>query len=115
MANAVSSERTIRTGVIGCGKISPMHAEAYGSLPTSRFVAACDPFPERARETAERFGAERVFTDPFDLLASGEVEAVSICTPHPTHGDLVVAAAEAGVHVLCEKPIAVRLSEADRM
>src|SRR5690606_4525516 len=77
-------------------------------------IATCDPIPERAQALAERFGAERAFTDPFELLASGEVEAVCVCTPHPTHGDLVVAAAEAGVHVLCEKPIAVKLAEADR-
>jgi predicted dehydrogenase len=115
MVGTASSERRIRTGVIGCGKIAPMHAEALGNLPTSHFVAVCDPFPERAQALAERFGAERIFTDPFALLASSEVEAVCICTPHPTHGDLVVAAAEAGVHVLCEKPIAVKLAEADRM
>ncbi|HUG63459.1 MAG TPA: Gfo/Idh/MocA family oxidoreductase [Methylomirabilota bacterium] len=105
----------VRTGLIGCGRIAPMHAEALAALPRSLFTAVCDPFPERAREFAARYGVERVFTDPVAMLTSGEVEAVSVCTPHPTHADLVVAAAEAGVHVLCEKPIAVRLAEADRM
>jgi predicted dehydrogenase len=109
------TERVVRTGIIGCGKIAPHHAQALANLPRSRFVAVCDPFAERAKELAARFGVPRVFTDPLEMLASGEVEAVSVCTPHPTHPDLVVAAAEAGVHVLCEKPIAVRLAEADRM
>ena len=108
-------DRAVRTGIIGCGKIAPLHAEALASLPRSRFVAVCDPVVERAQGFAERFGVPRVFADPAAMLASGEVEAVCVCTPHPSHAELVVAAAEAGVHVLCEKPIAVRLSEADRM
>ena len=91
----------IRTAIIGCGKIAPFHAEALASLPRSHFVAVCDPVAERGRALAERFGVPLVFTDPIEMLTRAEVEAVCVCTPHPTHADLVVAAAEAGVHVLC--------------
>jgi predicted dehydrogenase len=109
--------RTVRTGLIGCGKIAAIHAMALASLEESAFVAVCDTDEGRAREVAAKYGvaAEGVFTDPEALLRSGLVEAVAVCTPHPSHVAVVVAAAEAGVHVLCEKPIAVSLTGADRM
>lgn len=109
--------RRVRTGLIGCGKIATTHAMALATLAESEFVAVCDTDEGRAREVAEKYGlaAENVFTEPAALLGSGRVEAVSVCTPHPSHVAVVVAAAEAGVHVLCEKPVAVSLAGADRM
>jgi len=107
--------RTIRSGLIGCGKIARAHARALAALPESEFVAVCDVDEARARAFAAEYGVPRVFSDPLEMLASGDVDAVSVCTPHPSHAPVVVAAAEAGVHVLCEKPIAASLGDADRM
>ncbi len=105
----------VRTGLIGCGNIGKTHAQALAALPESDFVAVCDADEARARRLAEEHGVPRVYTDVGELLHGGEVEAVCVCTPHPSHGDIVVAAAEAGVHALCEKPLTIDLAEADRM
>ncbi len=91
----------VRMGLIGCGNIARTHAAALSTLPESDFVACCDTDEGRARRLAEQHGAPRVYTDVRELLGSGEVDAVCVCTPHPSHAPLVVAAAEAGVHVLC--------------
>lgn len=109
------NERTLRLGIIGCGKIAPFHAEAVASIPDAELVACCDADLDRARAFAETFGIETA-TDSLDTFFSrGQLDAALVCTPHPAHEKLVVACAEAGVNVLCEKPIAVRLEEADRM
>jgi predicted dehydrogenase len=109
-----STTRRIRTGLIGCGNIAPAHAEALATLPESEFIAVCDVDVSRAGAMAGKYGVADVCTSVDALLASG-IEALMVCTPHPSHEEIVVRAAEAGVHVLCEKPIAVRLDEADRM
>lgn len=107
--------RKVRTGLVGCGKIATIHAMALNTLEQSEFVACCDTDERRAREFAERYRVQHVFADVKSLLRSGVVEAALVCTPHPAHAPVVLAAAEAGVHVLCEKPISVSLDEADRM
>jgi myo-inositol 2-dehydrogenase / D-chiro-inositol 1-dehydrogenase len=98
-------------GLIGAGWIGSFHAETLASrLPNTRLVAVADPVPA----AAERFPAQRVYTDPMELIADPDVEAVAICSPATSHADLVVAAAQAGKHVFCEKPMALTLADADR-
>jgi UDP-N-acetyl-2-amino-2-deoxyglucuronate dehydrogenase len=109
------TSRRIRTGLIGCGKIATIHAMALTTLPTADFVACCDQDIDRARAVASKYDVPRVFDDADALLRDGNVEAVHICAPHPAHEPLVVAAAQAGVHVLCEKPISITIDAADRM
>ena len=106
---------TVRAGLIGCGNIAKIHASGLARSPNVTFAACCDVDESRARAMAEEHGAPHVFASPEALLASGEVDAVMVCTPHPSHAAVVVAAAEAGVHILCEKPITIDLTEADRM
>jgi predicted dehydrogenase len=105
---------TYRVGIVGCGAISRNHLEAFAAIPEANVVAVCDVDESRARETAERWAIERSYGSVAELLASG-VDIVSVCTPHPTHEEVVLAAAAAGVHVLCEKPIAIDLASAERM
>jgi len=104
----------LRYGVVGCGRIAPLHLDAIAKMPRVRLAATCDVVAERARAAAERFGAELHCTDYRELLASGAVDAVSLCLPHHVHADAILAAAEAGVHVFCEKPIATTPEDADR-
>jgi predicted dehydrogenase len=78
-------------------------------------VAAADSDESRAQLVSGKFGAEHWYGDYRNLLGSKEVEAVDICTPTKYHAEIAVAAATAGKHVLCEKPIALSLEEADRM
>src|SRR4051812_42760572 len=88
---------------------------ALNSLPEADFVACCDQDVERARATATKYSVPQVFDNADDLLREADVEAVLICTPHPAHERLVVASTQAGVHVLCEKPISVTVDAATRM
>ena len=104
----------LRYGVVGCGRIAPLHLQAIAANPRAKLVATCDIIEERARRAAERFGADFHSTDYRDLFRSGRLDAVSICLPHHLHADATVAAAEAGIHVFCEKPIATTPEDADR-
>ena len=105
---------TLRVGVVGCGAISRNHLEAFAAAEGAEVTVVCDIDPGRAGETAARYGIPHAVGTVEDLLATG-VDIVSVCTPHPTHEDVVLAAADAGVHVLCEKPVAVDLASAERM
>ena len=107
-------QQPLRYAVVGCGRIAPLHLAAIAANPKARLVATCDVVPERARAAAERFGAKRHCTDYRELFASGTLDAVSLPLPHHLHTDAVVAAAEAGLHVFCEKPIATTPADADR-
>ena len=107
-------EEPLRYGVVGCGRISPLHLGAIARMERARLVATCDIVAERARAAAERFGAAHHTTDYRELFASGALDAVSLCLPHHLHAAATVAAASAGIHVFCEKPIATTPEDADR-
>lgn len=104
----------VRVGLIGCGKVGSLHAAAVRSIPEAELVAVCDVSGERAEAFAERYGG-RPFTDVDAMLREGKPEAVLIGTPHPLHTAAAVKAAEAGVHVLVEKPMASTLADCDAM
>ncbi len=108
--------KTLGVGIIGAGGIAnSAHIPNYKRHPRAEVIAVADVDPERARATAERHGFARWFTDYHDLLALSEVEAVSVTTPVFAHAEPAIAAMEAGKHVLCEKPIARTLPEANEM
>ncbi len=77
-------------------------------------AAVADPVPGAAQKLAAALGAEKYFTEPQAMLEDREIDAVVIAAPARTHAELVVAAARAGKHVFCEKPMAVTLEEADK-
>ncbi len=105
----------VRVGLIGCGNIGARaHAPAYAHIPDARLVAVCDLNVERARRVAAATGAD-VYLDYHDLLARADVDAVDICLPTYLHARVAIEALQAGKHVLCEKPMATTLEEADAM
>lgn len=104
----------IRTALIGCGKVGDTHAQALSNMDESQLVAVYDPDTARAEAFASRYGCQ-AYTHLESLLHSGEVRMASICTPHPTHVELALACAQAGVHALVEKPMAVDLSGCNQM
>lgn len=106
--------RRIKTAIIGCGKIGMVHAHAMQSLPESNFVAVCDAQLGRAEAFAATFGV-RAFSSVPEMLSKADVEAVTICTPHPLHEEACLQSAAAGVHVLIEKPLAASLAACDNM
>ncbi|RLI24817.1 gfo/Idh/MocA family oxidoreductase [Candidatus Bathyarchaeota archaeon] len=106
----------VKIGLIGCGGISREHISAYLKLKgKAEVVATADLVEERAINAARAVGAGAYYTDYRDILKRPDVDAVDICLPHHLHAKVAVEAAEAGKHILCEKPIARSLEEADSM
>lgn len=103
-----------RVALVGCGKVASIHAAALASLPEAEFVATCDVSAERAEAFAAKHRV-RPFTDLGTMLRDARPEAIIIGTPHPLHATAAIRAAEAGVHVLVEKPLAASLADCDAM
>lgn len=107
---------TVGYGVIGCGVISAWHLRALTQhVKGVRVVAVADEIPERAEARAREYGIPRWYAPLEAILADPEVDAVSICTPSGLHGDMVIAASDAGKHAMTEKPIDIRLAKIDAM
>src|SRR5258707_2885582 len=104
----------VRIGLIGAGRIARVHANAYQTVAGGKLVACTDVVKESAQALAHDFGLE-VAADYHELLARKDVDAVIIATPNGVHPEQMIAAAEAGKHVFCQKPIALNLADADRM
>jgi predicted dehydrogenase len=104
-------------GVIGCGTIAnSAHLPAIRHLSDRlKLVAVADVREEQAARAAREFGAEAYYTDYRQLLARPDIAIVDICTPEFLHREQVVAAAQAGKHILCEKPMADSIEAADAM
>lgn len=98
---------------MGAGLIAGVHARAYAATPGTRIVAVADPVAAKAERLASTADATAV-PDLAGLLDL-DLDAVSICTPPPTHADLTVRSLQAGLDVLCEKPVARTLADARRM
>jgi myo-inositol 2-dehydrogenase/D-chiro-inositol 1-dehydrogenase len=105
----------VRVALIGAGRMGAFHGETLARrLPGAALAAVVDPVPGAARALVDRLGAGVAATDPAPVLADPAVDAVVIAAPARTHADLVVAAAAAGKHVFCEKPMALTPADADR-
>ncbi|MEK7400295.1 MAG: Gfo/Idh/MocA family oxidoreductase [Candidatus Poribacteria bacterium] len=105
----------IRAGIVGSGGRSSAHAHAYKEFGNVDIIAFCDVIEERAASRAKEFDAKAIYTDYLDLINSKSVDVISICSSNETHAEVTIAAAEAGIHVLCEKPMAQSLKECDDM
>jgi len=101
--------------IVGCGRIARKHARILPTLPDVRLLYACDSVLERASETAAATPGCSATADYDQVLTDPAVSVVSICTPSGTHAGLGMRAARAGKHVIIEKPLALRLDEADRL
>jgi predicted dehydrogenase len=111
MPNAAAKPRV---GVIGLGFGAQVHLPAFQSEGWD-VVAVYGRNPDKARKAADAAGVEVVHTDPLELIRRDDIGAVAISTPPRTHHPLVMAALEAGKHVLCEKPFALDAREAAEM
>jgi predicted dehydrogenase len=99
-------------GVVGAGLWGEAHAEVYATSPYAELAAVCDLDRTRAERVAKRFGNPKVFTDFREMIRDPGVDAVAVVTPDFAHRDAVVAAAEAGKHVISEKPLATTREDA---
>lgn len=113
----MTEHNRLRVGLIGAGTIAfSAHLPAMRTLRNIvELVAVADVREENAIRAAREFGAQAYYTDYRELLDRGDLDYVDICTPEFLHADQTEAAAAAGVHVLCEKPMSATVEEADRM
>ena len=104
----------VKVGLAGCGFMGTMHANVYSVLDGAELFGVHDIDPSRAAEFAEKWGA-KVFKSFSDVLADPEIDIVDLCLPTDVHAEFTVKACEAGKHVMCEKPMALSVAEADQM
>lgn len=107
-------DRVYRFGIVGCGVISTTHAKCIDELPGAELVAVCDIIEEKARLLAAKYPAE-VYTDYRRMFERSDIDVVNVTTPSGRHAEVAIAAAQAGKHVIVEKPMDVTLAQADAM
>ncbi|MEK5038130.1 Gfo/Idh/MocA family protein [Sporosarcina sp. FSL K6-3457] len=107
----------LRVGIIGAGGIArDVHIPSYlNNGNRVEIVAIADVAVERAQEVADKFAIPHVFDSYQEMLGNVELDAVSVCVPNKFHAAATIAALEAGCHVLCEKPPAMTVEEAEQM
>ncbi|MBE0537927.1 MAG: Gfo/Idh/MocA family oxidoreductase [Phycisphaerae bacterium] len=106
--------KTWNIGVVGAGLIADFHARAIGDIPNARLVGFCDAGSGRAKQLADKYAC-RAFADYRRMTEDDGIDILAIATPSGFHMEPAVAAAEAGKHVLCEKPLEVTLDRIDAM
>lgn len=104
-----------RIAIVGAGVWGDTHAAIYREHPMVDPVAICDQNEQRARALAQKYGLKKVYTHVDDLLSDGDFEAVSIVTPDHLHADIAVKCAQAGKHMLIEKPLATTREDVFRI
>lgn len=107
-------DKKMRFAIIGCGRIAKKHGESIMAIPEAELVAVCDIIPEKAQAFADKYGA-KPYTSYDEMLAAEDLEVVTIATPSDLHAPIGIAAAQAGKHVMVEKPMAMTLKSADEL
>ena len=108
------SSRQLNFGIIGAGRIGQVHAESLCyRLPQANVLAIADISGDAARSAAARFHIPHATDDSAEILGNPAIDAIAICSSTPTHAPLMIAAAQAGKHIFCEKPIALGLAQID--
>ena len=106
----------VRICVIGCGRAGMIHVRNYaGGVKNAELVALCDPCAPNIEAALKEVSVRYTYSDYQDALKNEEIDAVVVVTPTRFHRDIVVAAAAAGKHVFCEKPMAESARECDEM
>ena len=103
---------TLRTAVIGGGKVGHYHAKVLQDLEHSDFVAVAGRNPTHVQPFADQYGV-KAYTDVAQMVREQNVDVVCVCTPHPAHAAVAIPALENGAHVLIEKPLASSLADCD--
>jgi predicted dehydrogenase len=105
--------KKIRFAVIGCGQIGVRHAQL--SAVTGELIAVCDIDREKATQIGNKFGVKHFFRIEDLLKEKKNIDLMVICTPNGLHASHSIHSLEAGLHVLCEKPMAITVGEGQRM
>jgi predicted dehydrogenase len=104
-----------RVGIVGCGTVSHAHLHAYRSVFATDVVAVTDIQEDRLKKISQEYRIPALYRDYKKMLDKEELDIVSVCTLADSHCEIAVAAAQRGMHILCEKPMALDLAEADMM
>jgi predicted dehydrogenase len=107
--------KSMKVAVVGCGNISRFHFRAILGNPLAQLTALCDRDEALVGQMAERIGVKSTYTDFDTLLNKEELDVLHVCTPPSTHPSIAIKAIERGLHVLVEKPMALDVSDADKM
>lgn len=108
------TQKVIRFGLVGAGAIAATHMDAIEKYAGTTLVAVADANPETSKEVSEARGATG-YTSHRDMIKAGGIDAVIVCTPPITHRDICLDFFEAGIHVLCEKPLSIDSPSAREM
>lgn len=104
----------VRFGIVGLGNMGSFHVGTFANVRGASLSAICDASPAHLEAAGQNTSARR-FEKYQDMLASGEIDAVLVATPHFLHPEIALAAMERGIHVLCEKPLAVTIGQARKV
>lgn len=107
--------RRVKVGVIGTGFIGPAHIEALRRLGHVDVAALAERSAELAKSKAQALGIAKSYGDYRELLKDDQIESVHVCSPNYLHYETAKAALEAGKHVVCEKPLAISVAEAEEL
>lgn len=103
----------VKLGLLGCGAFGRTHAQSMQAIPGAQFVAYADIDRNAAEQTLQQYGGSYATDDPYVIIADDAIDAVYICTCHDSHAALCIAAAKAGKHIFCEKPLALKIEQCE--
>ena len=105
----------VKVGIIGAGRIGKLHAHNLATaVPGASVQVVSDVIPEAAQQCAAECGIPEAVTDYHQILGAQDVDAIIICSPTPTHAQIIEESARAGKHIFCEKPISLNLEAIDQ-
>ncbi|MCD4818226.1 MAG: Gfo/Idh/MocA family oxidoreductase [Candidatus Cloacimonetes bacterium] len=107
--------KKINFGLIGCGRISAKHFESIEQIPQAEIIACSDIIIERAENSAKKYNVKNYYKNYLDMIDKEKLDAVIICTPSGIHPEMGIEVAKRKVNVISEKPMAINLSEADKL
>jgi len=105
----------INVAVVGCGFVADKHLSSWKKVPQAQVLAVCDLNKERAKNAARIWRIPNYYTSFSELLKRDDISLVDICTPPQVHKSLAVLAMESKLHILIEKPLTMRVKEADEI
>ena len=112
----VTMEKTVNVCLIGAGRAGMIHARNFKSrVPNARIIAVADPYKDACLTACDELEIDRYYTDYKEVLKQDDIHAVVVVSPTKFHKDIVVDCANAGKHILCEKPMAMTVQECDDM
>ncbi len=109
-----TTKKKIRIGIIGCGQMGRWHWSAYRRNPNAQMVAFADSDFDKADTFAREVNA-KTYKSYQEMIAKEKLDGVSVCSIPSTHKEIVFDLLEAGIHILCEKPLAISVKEAEQM